>query len=153
MESGRTSVHTATQFEWKNSNRVPCRSAALPCEKLRSSDGRAGKASATHASAASKMRRSSDGRRNEMKNQNLGSGLKKQLAAADLAVSNIQAWLAARPGKLTDFASDKRTFTKYWEKTGQLLGRPPQPPRRQQKKNTAARAILTAARENKTRVL
>ena len=39
-----------------------------------------------------------------MKNQNLESGLKEQLAAADLAVGNIQAWLAARPGKLTDFA-------------------------------------------------
>ena len=88
-----------------------------------------------------------------MKNQNLGSSLKEQLAAADLAVSNIQAWLAARPGKLTDFASDKRTFSRYWEKTGQLLARLPQPARRQQKEHLAARAILTAARETKTRFL
>src|SRR3974390_394942 len=99
------------------------------------------------------MRRSPDEPRNAMKNQNLGSGLKEQLAAADLAVSNIQAWLAARPGKLTAFASDKRTFSRYWEKTGQLLAPLPQPARRQQNEHLAARAILTAARENKTRVL
>ena len=51
------------------------------------------------------------------------AGVVDELAAAGLPREEAYDWLTAQPAGLTDFATDCRTFCKFWEKTSRLLAR------------------------------
>jgi thioesterase DpgC len=81
------------------------------------------------------------------------SGVVEELAAAGLPSEEAYDWLVAQPRGLTDFATDCRTFSNFWEKTSRLLARLPQPLHRQHGDRVTARFILKTARDWRTRFL
>jgi thioesterase DpgC len=75
------------------------------------------------------------------------------LAAAGLATADIAAWLRAEPRELTDFPADCATFSEYWRRSAQLLGRLPHKPRCNAGEHAAAALIQHRSREARARFL
>ena len=75
------------------------------------------------------------------------------LAAAGLAAADIEAWLRAEPRELADFSADCATFSEYWRRSAQLLGRLPPKPRRNASEHAAAALIQHRSREARARFL
>jgi (3,5-dihydroxyphenyl)acetyl-CoA 1,2-dioxygenase len=75
------------------------------------------------------------------------------LAAAGLAAAEIAAWLRTEPRALTDFRADCATFSEYWRKSAQLMGRLPHKPRRNASEHAAAARIQDRSRQARVRFL
>jgi (3,5-dihydroxyphenyl)acetyl-CoA 1,2-dioxygenase len=75
------------------------------------------------------------------------------LTAAGLATADIAGWLRAKPRELTDFAADCATFSEYWRRSAQLLGRLPHKPRRNASEHAAAALVQDRSREARARFL
>jgi len=75
------------------------------------------------------------------------------LAAAGLPAADIESWLGAEPREITDFSADCATFSDYWRRSAQLLGRLPDKPRRNASEHAAAALIQDRSREARARFL
>jgi (3,5-dihydroxyphenyl)acetyl-CoA 1,2-dioxygenase len=75
------------------------------------------------------------------------------LASSGLPADEVRDWLVAQPGDMTDFATDCRTFSNFWQKTSRLLARLPQPAERRDGEREAARVIQDTARRTRVRFL
>ncbi len=73
--------------------------------------------------------------------------------AAGLATKDIKAWKKARPVKTTSFASDRKTYGAYWEKSAGLLGRLPPKGGRSLDQEASAQIIRHVAVDSRTRFL
>ncbi|MBN9280274.1 MAG: hypothetical protein J0I57_21965, partial [Hyphomicrobium sp.] len=62
-------------------------------------------------------------------------------------------WIAAEPSGVSDFASDRRDYSKYWSASAHLLAALPRKPARNDAERAAAEAILSAARGARDRFL
>ncbi|HET7021056.1 MAG TPA: enoyl-CoA hydratase/isomerase family protein [Xanthobacteraceae bacterium] len=70
-----------------------------------------------------------------------------------MATADIAAWLRAEPRELTDFPADCATFSEYWRRSAQLLGRLPHKPRCNAGEHAAAALIQHRSREARARFL
>ena len=77
----------------------------------------------------------------------------ESLNAAGLPRDEVDTWLAAEPGAVTDYAADRERFSAYWQTSTRLLGRLPQRAQRSEAEQEAAEAINDAARASRTRFL
>ena len=75
------------------------------------------------------------------------------LSHGAVAPADIEQWLKSEPAVSGDFAADGASFTKFWSRASQLLGRLPQPAQRQDSDRKTARSILEAARKSRVNFL
>jgi thioesterase DpgC len=69
------------------------------------------------------------------------------LVSAGLSAGEVRGWEKAIPRKTGSFASDRRTFGAYWQRSSRLLERLPARARRDARQDMAARLIQGAAIE------
>jgi thioesterase DpgC len=77
----------------------------------------------------------------------------ERLAVAGLPAKEVREWLHAEPGDTTDFPTDRRKFSNYWQKASRLIGRLPAKPRRHEAERAAAAVVQERARESRARFL